>query len=84
MGTGPLSPILSNILLEYLDKELECRGLLFMSYADDFAVFAKLQRAAERIMTSVSRYLTDELRMVVNQEKSRSQSKVYPSLIDHG
>jgi len=68
---GPLSPILSNILLDDLDKELERRGLPFVRYADDFAVFAKSQRAAERIMASVSRYLTDELRLVVNQEKSR-------------
>ena len=42
-----------------------------MRYADDFAVFAKSQRAAQRIMASVTRYLTDELRLVVNQEKSR-------------
>ena len=56
---GPLSPFLSNILLDDLDKELERRGLPFVRYADDFAVFAKSQRAAERIMTSVSRYLTD-------------------------
>lgn len=68
---GPLSPILSNILLDDLDQELERRGLPFVRYADDFAVFAKSQRAAERIMASVSRYLTDILRLVVNQEKSR-------------
>ena len=68
---GPLSPILSNILLDDLDKELERRGLPFVRYADDFAVFAKSQRSAERIMTSVSRYLTGTLRLVVNQEKSR-------------
>ena len=68
---GPLSPILSNILLDDLDKELEQRGLPFVRYADDFAVFAKSERSAERIMTSVSRFLTDELHLVVNQEKSR-------------
>jgi RNA-directed DNA polymerase len=68
---GPLSPMLSNILLDDLDKELERRGLPFVRYADDFAVFAKSQRAAERIMASVSRYLTGTLRLVVNQEKSR-------------
>ena len=68
---GPLSPLLSNILLDDLDKELERRGLPFVRYADDFAVFAKSQRAARRIMSSVSRYLTDQLRLVVNQEKSR-------------
>jgi len=68
---GPLSPLLSNILLDDLDKELERRGLPFVRYADDFAVFAKSDRAASRIMTSVSRYLTNTLRLVVNQEKSR-------------
>jgi RNA-directed DNA polymerase len=50
---------------------LERRGLPFVRYADDFAVFAKSQRAAKRIMSSVSRYSTDQLRLVVNQEKSR-------------
>jgi len=68
---GPLSPLLSNILLDDLDKELERRGLPFVRYADDFAVFAKSPRAAARIMTSVSRYLTKTLRLVVNEEKSR-------------
>lgn len=68
---GPLSPLLSNILLDDLDKELERRGLLFVRYADDFAIFAKSQRAANRILSSISRYLTQTLRLVVNQEKSR-------------
>lgn len=68
---GPASPLLANILLDDLDKELERRGLPFVRYADDFAVFAKSERAARRIMRSVSRYLTDELRLVVNQTKSR-------------
>ena len=65
---GPLSPMLSNKLLDDLDKELERRGLPFVRYADDGAVFAKSRRAADRIMTSVSRYLTGTLRLVVNQE----------------
>ena len=67
----PLSPILSNILLDDLDKELERRGLTFVRYADDFAVFAKSRRAAQRIMRSVTRYLTGQLRLVVNQDKSQ-------------
>lgn len=67
---GPLSPLLSNILLDELDKELERRGLPFVRYADDFAVFAKSRRSAERIMASVSRYVTGTLHLVVNQEKS--------------
>ena len=68
---GPASPLLANILLDDLDTELERRGLHFVRYADDFAIFAKSQRSAERIMASVTRYLTDKLRLVVNQEKSR-------------
>ena len=73
---GPLSPILSNILLDDLDKEFERRGLPFVRYADDFAVFAKSQRAAQRMMASVSHYLTDRLRLVVNQEKSHVVASV--------
>ena len=68
---GPASPLLANMLLDDLDKELERRGLHFVRYADDFAIFAKSQRSAERIMASVTRFLTDKLRLVVNQEKSR-------------
>ena len=70
---GPASPLLANILLDDLDKELERRGLPFVPgtdaqrwSADDFAIFAKSQCSAERIMTSVTRYLTDELRLAVN------------------
>ena len=68
---GPASPLLANILLDDLDKELERRGLPFVRYADDFAIFAKSERSAQRIMASVTRYLADKLRLVVNQEKSR-------------
>ncbi|MCG8649340.1 MAG: group II intron reverse transcriptase/maturase, partial [Pirellulales bacterium] len=67
----PLSPILSNLLLDDLDKELERRGLPFVRYADDFAVFAKSRKAAQRIMRSVTRYLTEQLKLVVNQDKSQ-------------
>jgi len=68
---GPLSPLLANILLDDLDKELEHRGLPFVRYADDFVIFTKSLRSAQRVFHSVSRYLTDHLRLVVNQEKSR-------------
>jgi RNA-directed DNA polymerase len=68
---GPLSPLLANILLDDLDKELERRGLPFVRYADDFVIFTKSRRAAERLFTGVNRYLTTALRLVVNQEKSR-------------
>ena len=68
---GPLSPLLANILLNDLEKELERRGLPFVRYADDFVIFTKTRRAAERVSNGVNRYLTKMLRVVVNQEKSR-------------
>jgi RNA-directed DNA polymerase len=68
---GPLSPFLANILLDDLDKELEQRGLPFVRYADDFVIFTRSRRAAERVFLSVNRYLTQQLRLVVNETKSR-------------
>jgi RNA-directed DNA polymerase len=68
---GPLSPLLANILLDDLDKELERRGLPFVRYADDFVIFTRSQRSAQRVFASVSRYLTQALLLVVNQEKSQ-------------
>ena len=68
---GPASPLLANILLDDLDQELTRRGLRFVRYADDFAIFAKSQRAAERIMASITRFLNCKLRLVVNREKSQ-------------
>ena len=62
---GPLSPLLANILLNDLDKELERRGLPFVRYADDFVIFTKTRRAAERVSNGVNRYLTKMLRVVV-------------------
>ena len=68
---GPVSPLLANILLDDLDKELERRGLQFVRYADDMVIFTKSRRSAERVFASIGRYLTQKLRLVVNQEKSR-------------
>ena len=67
---GPLSPILSNILLDRLDKELESRGHRFVRYADDLCVFVKSKRSAERVLLSVSRYIEKELKLEVNRSKS--------------
>lgn len=67
---GPLSPLLSNILLDDLDKELERRGLRFVRYADDFQIFVRSERGAHRVFASVKRYLTQRLKLVVNEEKS--------------
>jgi RNA-directed DNA polymerase len=74
MQGGPLSPILANILLDDFDKELERRGLPFVRYADDFLVFTKTSTAARRVYTSVGRYLTRKLKLVVNRQKSRTCS----------
>jgi len=67
---GPLSPLLSNIVLDELDRELEKRGHRFVRYADDCNIYVKSQRAAERVMASVMRYIEKKLRLKVNEEKS--------------
>ncbi|HZS47350.1 MAG TPA: reverse transcriptase domain-containing protein, partial [Blastocatellia bacterium] len=67
---GPLSPLLSNILLDELDKELESRGHKFCRYADDCNIYVRSQQAGERVMASVSRFLGKRLRLKVNKEKS--------------
>ncbi|MCP3870818.1 MAG: group II intron reverse transcriptase/maturase [Gammaproteobacteria bacterium] len=68
---GPLSPLLSNIVLDEFDKELEQRGLHFVRYADDFIIFIRSKRAAKRVMESVSRFIARRLKLKVNQEKSK-------------
>ena len=68
---SPLSPLLSNILLDDLDQELEARGLHFVRYADDFLVFTRTAIAAQRVFRSVERFLTRQLKLVVNRDKSR-------------
>jgi RNA-directed DNA polymerase len=68
---GPLSPMLSNILLDDLDKELEKRGHRFARYADDLIILAKSERAAYRVMASISRFLERKLKVKVNKDKSK-------------
>ncbi|MBN1548502.1 MAG: group II intron reverse transcriptase/maturase, partial [Syntrophaceae bacterium] len=68
---GPLSPLLANILLDDLDKELERRGHRFVRYADDFIIFVKSQRAGERVMHSIKRFLDRKLKLAVNENKSQ-------------
>lgn len=67
---GPLSPLLSNLLLDDLDRELESRGLRFSRYADDCNIYVKSKRAGERVLQSVTTWLTKKLRLKVNQSKS--------------
>jgi group II intron reverse transcriptase/maturase len=67
---GPLSPLLANILLDEVDKELERRGHCFCRYADDMNIYVRSQRAGERVMESVTRFLEKKLRLKVNRAKS--------------
>jgi RNA-directed DNA polymerase len=68
---GPLSPLLSNIMLDDLDKELERRGHKFVRYADDCNLYVKSQRAGERAMENVRRFLEQKLKLKVNEKKSK-------------
>ena len=67
---GPLSPLLSNVLLDDLDKELEKRGLRFCRYADDCNIYVGSRRGGERVMDSITRFLEEDLKLKVNREKS--------------
>jgi RNA-directed DNA polymerase len=67
---GPLSPLLSNLMLDVLDKELEKRGHRFVRYADDCNIHVRSQRAGERVMTGIERFLAKRLRLKVNKAKS--------------
>ncbi len=67
---GPLSPLMSNVVLDELDWELERRGLHFVRYADDFQIFVGSERAGQRVMNSIRRFIEGRLRLKVNEEKS--------------
>lgn len=68
---GPLSPLLSNIMLDDLDKELESRGHLFSRYADDFIILVKSERAGKRVLNNTTRFLEERLKLKVNTDKSQ-------------
>lgn len=68
---GPLSPLLSNIILNKLDKELEARGLNFIRYADDIIILVKSEKAANRVMTSITDYIERKLGLKVNMTKTK-------------
>jgi RNA-directed DNA polymerase len=68
---GPLSPLLSNIMLNELDNELECRGHKFVRYADDLIILCKSKRSAERVMSSIIPFIEDKLFLKVNRKKSQ-------------
>jgi RNA-directed DNA polymerase len=67
---GPLSPLLSNLVLDELDRELERRGHRFVRYADDSNVYVRSERAGQRVMESVTRFITQKLKLKVNEAKS--------------
>lgn len=69
---SPLSPLLSNVVLDELDKELEQRGLEFCRFADDCNIFVKTERAAERVMASIKKFIESKLKLKVNEEKSKT------------
>jgi RNA-directed DNA polymerase len=67
---GPLSPLLSNVVLDELDRELEQRGHRFVRYADDCNIYVRTERAGQRVMESVTQFITKQLKLKVNGEKS--------------
>jgi RNA-directed DNA polymerase len=67
---GPLSPLLSNLMLDELDRELERRGLRFVRYADDSNIYVRSERAGQRVMESITRFITQKLKLKVNEAKS--------------
>ncbi|MFD2312569.1 group II intron reverse transcriptase/maturase [Microbulbifer halophilus] len=85
---GPLSPLLANILLDPLDKELERRGHKFARYADDFIILIKSRRSGERVLQSITNYLENRLKLVINTEKSHvvktSESKFLGFTFENG
>ena len=67
---GPLSPLLSNVVLDELDRELERRGHRFVRYADDCNIYVRSERAGQRVMASITRFITGKLKLRVNSQKS--------------
>jgi RNA-directed DNA polymerase len=67
---GPLSPLLSNLVLDELDRELERRGHHFVRYADDCNIYVRSERAGQRVMESITRFITQKLKLKVNEAKS--------------
>jgi len=68
---SPLSPLLSNVVLDELDKELESRKLEFCRYADDCNIFVRSPKAANRVMKSISKFIENKLKLTINRKKSQ-------------
>ncbi len=80
---GPLSPLLSNILLTELDNELSTRGIRFVRYADDCSMFLRSKRAAYRVLSNITRFLETKLKLEVNKEKTSVCRPVKFKLLGH-
>jgi RNA-directed DNA polymerase len=80
---SPLSPVLSNIVLDEMDKELEVRGHKFVRYADDINIYVKSERAAERVKESTTDHLEKELKLRVNREKTKVSRGQQSSLLGY-
>jgi len=81
---APLSPLLSNILLHELDKELEARDLRYVRYADDFSIYVRSKKAARRVGNGIFIYLKNRLRLPINREKSGIRRPLTFELLGHG
>jgi group II intron reverse transcriptase/maturase len=81
---SPLSPLLSNIMLDVLDKELEKQGLRYVRYADDFSIYTESKAEARRVGNAVYTFLRDKLRLPINREKSGIRRPYNFKLLGHG
>ena len=81
---SPLSPLLSNIMLHELDRELERRGLKYVRYADDFSIYAKSKRQAREIGNSIYKFLQKKLKLPINREKSGIRRPVHFQILGFG
>ena len=81
---SPLSPLLSNILLNELDKELEKRGHRYVRYADDFSIYVRSKEAAKRVYASIYKFLRDKLRLPINEDKSGIRRPTTFHLLGYG
>jgi RNA-directed DNA polymerase len=81
---SPLSPLLSNIMLNELDKEMEKQGLRYVRYADDFSIYTKSEHSARKIGNSIYEFLRDKLKLPINREKSGIRKPVNFNVLGYG
>jgi RNA-directed DNA polymerase len=84
VGGSPLSPLLSNILLNELDKELTARGHKFVRYADDFSIYVRSKPLAQRVMQSIWRFIENKLKLQINEKKSAVRYVGHMELLGYG